>query len=81
VTDKWKVERIVTPAAITTIDGALMIPVRVPIPSAGRETGKFPTGTRGRTDHITWWLYARAEPRRVLEAAFEVPVVRNPNLI
>ena len=75
-TVEWKNAWIVPRSEVAVVEGAALIPVELAIPSSLRGTGKVMTKTPGRTDNISWWVVARAEPHHLWTASFEVPVFR-----
>jgi len=73
---EWDTERVLSRNEVSQPTGAAMIPVQLPIPPWGHETGERVELGGGDYATFSWWLVARVEPHHGWNAEFEIPVFR-----
>ena len=73
---EWSTDRVLSRQEVSMSGGVATLPVQMPIPRSGRETGETIESPGGDSDTYSWWLVARVEPRPGWNAEFEVPVFR-----
>ena len=74
LTTRWKHQTVVPSSGVSRSAGEALIPVKFEIPATCQATGPVPITVGGRSCRARWWMDARAEPRALWSASFEVPV-------
>lgn len=73
---EWTTDRVLSRHEVSKSDGAVMLPVQLPIPPSSRQTGERIEFGGGNSDTFSWWLVARVEPGHGWNAEFEIPAFR-----
>lgn len=73
---EWSSDRVLSRQEISMSGDVTTLPVHLPIPRSGRETGETIESGSGDSDTFSWWLVARVEPGPGWNAEFEIPVLR-----
>lgn len=73
---EWNTDHVLSRNEVSQSAGAAMIPVHLPTPPSGYETGERVESRGSDITTFSWWLVAHVEPHHGWNAEFEIPVFR-----